>query len=170
MLSPAVNITSPVLTVPLPANRFPNKQAPKVSNRISRNSPFCSCASFLIVSITPCINYPDSSSDLTIFIISFISSFEIINVLVPDPKCFLWTAAFVADAAGVNPNRIETLLANGLSTCPIKSNPVLSNGAKILPKNPPDYRILYNWVFDNFNLADEPFAEALRSFETCALA
>ena len=123
MLSPAVNITSPVLTAPLPANRFPNKQAPKVSNSITKSSPFCYFASFLIVSITPCIYYPDSSSDLIIFIIS---------------------AASVSDAAGVNPNRIETLSANGLSTCPIKSNPVLSIGAKILPKNRRDCRSLYN--------------------------
>ena len=35
-------------------------------------------------------------------------------------KYFLWIAASVADAAAVNPNGIETLLANGLSTFPIK--------------------------------------------------
>ena len=47
-------------------------------------------------------------------------------------------AAFIADAATVNPNGIKTLLANGLSTFPIKSNPVFSNGPESLPKNPPD--------------------------------
>ena len=35
-------------------------------------------------------------------------------------KYFLWIAASVADAAAVNPNGIETLLANGLSTFPVK--------------------------------------------------
>ena len=56
--------------------------------------------------------------------ISFISSFEIVNVVyfakserrIPDPKFFLWIAASVAAAAAVNPNGIKTLLANGFST------------------------------------------------------
>ena len=72
----------------------------------------------------PFINTPDSSSDLTIHIISFISSFEIIYVVTPDPNIFRWIAASVADAAAVNGNGIKTLLANGLGTFPIKSNPV----------------------------------------------
>ena len=50
----------------------------------------------------------------------------------------------VADAAVVNPNGIKTLLANGLSTFPIKSNPVFSNDLKGLPKNPTDFPILCN--------------------------
>ena len=62
----------------------------------------------------------DSSSDLTIFIISFISSLEIINVVLPDPNIFLWIAVYVADAAAVNPNGIKMLLANGLSTLSFK--------------------------------------------------
>ena len=63
-------------------------------------------------------------------------------------------AASVADAAAVNPNSIKSLLANGLSTFPIKGNPVFSNGSKGLPKNPPDYPILCSWVFDNSVLAE----------------
>ena len=47
--------------------------------------------------------------DLTIFMISFISSFEIINVAVPDAHIFLWIAASFADAAVVRPNGIKTL-------------------------------------------------------------
>ena len=31
-------------------------------------------------------------------------------------------------------------------------------------KNPPDYILLDNRVFENFLLADEPFAKALRIF------
>ena len=42
--------------------------------------------------------------------ISFISSIEIINVVVPDPNIFLWKS--VADAAAVNPNGITMLLTN----------------------------------------------------------
>ena len=75
--------------------------------------------------------------------------FYIINVVIPDPNIFLWTA--------VNPNVIKTLLTNGLSTFFIEGNPAFSNGPKSLPKNPPACHILYNWVFDNFILADGPF-------------
>ena len=47
---------------------------------------------------------------------SFISSFEIIKVVVPDPNIFLCIPASAADAAAVNPKGIKTLLANGLIT------------------------------------------------------
>ena len=64
--------------VPLPVKRFPNKLAPKVPNNILKNPPFFSFASFLIVALIPFINNPDSSRDLTILIISFLLSLEII--------------------------------------------------------------------------------------------
>ena len=96
--------------------------------------------------------------------ISFISSLEIINVVVLDPNIFLWIATSVANAA-VNPNCTKTLLADGLSTFPIKSHPIFSNGPKSLLRNPPDCPILCNWVFDDFVLADEPFAKALEAFK-----
>ena len=51
----------------------------------------------------------------------------------------------------------------------MKGNPVFNNGPKNLPKNPPDCTILDNCIFDNFILAEELFAKALRSFETCVL-
>ena len=49
--------------------------------------------------------------------ISLISSFKIIDVVIQeaklqgqlDPNIFLWIAAYVADAAAVNPNGIKTL-------------------------------------------------------------
>ena len=87
----------------------------------------------------------------------------------PDPNIFLWTAASNADAAAVNPNGIETLLANSLSTFPIKGNLFFSNGTKGLPKNTPDCPVLCNWVFYNYILTEELFAKALQSFETCVL-
>ena len=96
--------------------------------------------------------------------ISFISSLEIINVVMSDPDIFLWIAASVA-AAAVNPNGIKTLLANGLSKFSIKSNPVFSNGPESLPKNP----FLCNQVFDSFISAEELFEKALRSLETGVL-
>ena len=101
-------------------------------------------ASFLIVLLTPFINNPDSSRDLTIFIISFISSLESINVVKPDLNIFLWIAAFVTAAAAVNPHGIKTLLASDLSTFPIKGNPVFNSGPKSLSKNSPDCTILFN--------------------------
>ena len=61
--------------------------------------------------------------------ISFISSFEVINVVVPDPNIFLWIAATVA-AAAVNPKGIKAILANGLNTFPIQGDPVFSSGRK----------------------------------------
>ena len=79
----------------------------------------------------------------------------------PGPNIFSWIAASFADAAAVNPTGIKTLLANGLNTFSIKGNPVFSNGPKSLPKNPSDYPMLCNWVFDDFVLAFEPFEEAL---------
>ena len=78
-------------------------------------------------------------------------------------------AASVADAAAVNANVINTLLATGFSIFPIKAYPVFNNGPKSLPKNHPDCTILCNWVFDNFILAENLFAKAIWSFETCVL-
>ena len=53
----------------------------------------------------------------------------------------------------------------GLSTFFIKGKSIFSNGPMILPRNPPDWPILCNWVFDKFIFSDEPFAKALRSLE-----
>ena len=47
---------------------------------------------------------------------SFISSFDIISVVVLDPKILLCVPASAADFAAVKPNGIKTLLANGLIT------------------------------------------------------
>ena len=56
------------------------------------------------------------------------------------------------------------LLANGLSTFPIKGNAVFRNGHKSLLKIPLIV-LFYVIVFDNFILVEELFAKALRSFE-----
>ena len=73
--------------------------------------------------------------------ISFIFSFEIINVFIPDPILFLKIAAFTVDAAAVNPNGYETLLANGFSMFLIKSYPVFHNVSITLPKNASDFPV-----------------------------
>ena len=82
---------------PLPINRFSYKIAPDVPDNLLRNL------------LTPFINKIDSSRDLIIFMISFISSLEVIYVVIPDPKIFFWIAASVVDAAAVNPNDIKTI-------------------------------------------------------------
>ena len=99
--------------------------------------------------------------------ISFMSSLEIINVILPDPKIFLWLAASVADTAAVNPNCIKTLLANGFNTFFIKVKPVFSNDPRILPKKPPDCLFLCYWIFYSFILAKDLFVKVLRRFKTC---
>ena len=76
---------SPALITPLPDNAFPNILPANVPNIIGRNTPFHSFASVLIVSLIPFDNNRDYSSDLTIFITSSTSSFQIINAAVPDP-------------------------------------------------------------------------------------
>ena len=50
-----------------------------------------------------------------------VSLFDIISVVVPDPKIFLCIPASTADAAAVNSNLIETLLVNGLVLLHTKS-------------------------------------------------
>ena len=50
---------------------------------------------------------------------------------------FLCIPASAADADAVNPKGVKTLLANGLITFLINSNPVFSNGPSNLTKNPP---------------------------------
>ena len=90
-----------------------------------------------------------------------------------DPNIFLQIAASVvaaAAAAAVHHKGMKTLLDNSISTLPIKRKAVFSNGSRGLLKNPPDFPILCNWVFDKCILADKPFAKALRSLKTCVLA
>ena len=136
-------------------------------NNIPRTPTFCSFALLITASLTHFIHNPDSSRELTIYMISLIFSLEIINVVLSDPNILLWIAASVADAASINDNGIKKLLTNGLSTFPIKGNPVFSNGPKGLPKKLPDYSsILCNWVFESFILADEVFRKSWQIFET----
>ena len=70
---------------------------------------------------------------------SFISSFEIFKVVVPELSFFFFCIpASATDAAAVNPNGISTLLANALITFLISGNPVFHNRSRSLPRNPPD--------------------------------
>ena len=90
-------ILPPALKNPFPDNKFSNNEAPKVPNNIDKKPPFYSLLSFLIVLITPFNKTPESSRLLIIFIMSFISSFEIIKVVVfgvdPEPSTFFWNTS-----------------------------------------------------------------------------
>ena len=77
---------------------------------------------------------------------SSIWSFDIINVVVPDPKIFLSVPVSAADAAAVNPNGVKTVLANGLVTFFINGNPAFNNEPRNPLRNPPDWIILDKWV------------------------
>ena len=63
-----------------------------------------------------------------------ILSFDIISVVLPDPKIFLCIPASADDAAAVNPKGIKTRLANGLTTFFVNGNPVFINGPRSLPR------------------------------------
>ena len=94
--------------------------------------------------LTLFINKPDSSRDLTIFKISSISSFEIINVVCcakskEREANKTWTRHwsenflfFAFDATAVNPYCMKTLLLNGLRTSLIKGKPIFSSVPRIL--------------------------------------
>ena len=83
---------------------FPNKVASKIPNHIPRNPPFCSFVSFSIVLVIPYNKIIQSSKAWTNFIMSIISSFEIVRVIVPEQCIFFWILASIADAAAVITN------------------------------------------------------------------
>ena len=106
-----------------------------------RNPPSSFFGSFLTVLLTLFINKSDYSRHLTIFIISTIFSFEIINAVVPY-LIFLCFPASDTDAATVNASRIGKLLASVSGTFFINGKPILINDPGSLPCNPPDCTIL----------------------------
>ena len=82
---------------------------------------------------------------------SFVSSFDIVSAVVPDPKIFLCILASAPAAAAVYPDRIKTLLAYCLITVFIDGKPVFSRGSRSLP----DCIILNNRVFDSLISVDK---------------
>ena len=65
---------------------------------------------------------------------SFILSFEITKVVVPEPLCILFCApASIAEEAAVRPNK-----PSGFMTDFNNDNQVFNNGPRSLPKNTPD--------------------------------
>ena len=93
---------------------------------------------------------------------SFISSFEIIKVVAPDPRIFLFIVASVPDAAAVSPS-----IPKGLIALFNNGSPDFNNGAKNLQN--PSFLILVHCAFHNPVLVDVWLAKALRRFATCLL-
>ena len=108
-------------------------------SNIPRNSPFCSFASFSNVSLTPFNNKPSSSRDLNIFI-SFIYSFKVISVVIPDPKFIFFNNCTAASV--VNPNGTKILSAYSVSTFFINDNASLTGGPNKL-KLPSSWLIIF---------------------------
>ena len=81
-----------------------NKRACNMPNSMSKNYLFCYFASFLIVLGIAFIKKLKYSRDLTILIMSSVSSFEIINAVVSNP------IFVVADAVAVNPKSYQNAL------------------------------------------------------------
>ena len=111
-----------------------------------KNTPFCSFVLFLIVLVTPFNKILECSRAWTIFMLSFISLFEIIKVVVrgvedegrPEPCIFFWILAWIAEASAVIPNGAKIFFAEGTAT-------FISGPANLLnndPENPLDWIIL----------------------------
>ena len=75
-----------------------------------------------------------------------IFSFEIINVVFPDPKSFFQILGSAAGAAAGNPNGTKMFFTNDLSKFLNEGKTVFSNGRISIPENPPDCTILDNSV------------------------
>ena len=64
---------------------------------------------------------------------TFISSFEINKVVVPEPCIFFCIPASIAELAAVKPNN-----PSGFMTDFYNGSPFFNNGPRSLPKNPPE--------------------------------
>ena len=81
-----------------------------------QNQPFCYFASFSFVLKTQFVNKPDSSKDLTIFLIASISLFEITSCCSQSNEFMLFFFASATGAATVNSNGIIKILAHSINT------------------------------------------------------
>lgn len=100
-----------------------------------RNPTICSFVSFSILLVITYVISPGSSGDLTIFLMSFISLFDITIVVVPDPTIFILLYDSAVKAATVNPDGINTLFANGWITFFINGKPAFNNVPRSLSTN-----------------------------------
>ena len=134
----------------LRANIFPNETGRIVPNNIPRNPPLCS-----FVSLSSVFYKWEMFKRLNYFMISPISPFDIINIVVPEPeltppRSFSWISA--SDAAAVNPNGINTVLASGVNTFFTNGKSTFINGLKTLECR----------VFDNVLIVEEHCVKPVR--------
>ena len=95
---------------------------------------------------------------------SFISSFEIIRLVVPEPCIFFWIPTSIAEAAAVISNGAKIFLfAKGTATFIDGPANLLSNE----PKNPPDWIILDIYVLGRSISVDILFSNAFVNFIFC---
>ena len=106
---------------------------------------------------------PESSRALAIFIVSFISLFETISVVVPESSIFFWIPKSIAHGATTNPNGIKVSFANGNDTFINGPSIVLYNA----PKKPPDWVIFKICVLDRSASADILLLNTFLNFVFC---
>ena len=85
-----------------------------------------------MVLVTPFNKIFESSKAWKIFITSFISLFEIIKVVVPEPCIFFLIPASIADIAAVNPKGAKTIFAIGTASFINGPASLLNKATKLL--------------------------------------
>ena len=80
--------SAPSSVNPFPDNKLPSRLVPRLPNSRLRKPSFCFLVSFSIVSVASIFSTQKSSRHLIIFIVSCISSFDIISFVVSGPKIF----------------------------------------------------------------------------------
>ena len=110
-----------------------NKVLAKVPSIILRNQHSYSFASFLIILVGPFNRLFESSKALTIFKISFISSFEIVKDAIQEPCIFFSIPASIAEEAAVIPNGAKICFAIGAATFINGPASILNNATKKAP-------------------------------------
>ena len=125
----------------------------------------------LIFLAVPFNKIPLYSKNLIIFKTFFFSLFfRVISVPKALSEAFYKFFIDFLESVAVFMISLSVTFLGNLSVSPIFFLPDLENMLLYRVKssiNYPDCTILENWVFENFILADKPFAKALRIFEAC---
>ena len=124
----------PALAIPFPANKFPNKLPTKLPYNMLKNLRFCSFVSFLIVLVIPFSKMLESSRAGTILLMSFISSFEIIKIVAPEPCIFFEFLHHLLKQLLLFLMELKHFFAKEIATFINEPANLLNND----PKNPPD--------------------------------
>ena len=159
-------LPEPALTISFPANRFPNKLAPKVPYNMLKNPHFCSFVSFLIVLVTPFNKILESSRAWTIFITSFLhfimSFMSFFHYVILCQFEFLHQSLkkLLLLLKELKKILLSELL---LSLMDLLIMMLVNND----PKNPPDWVILEIWVSESSKSVDILLLNAFLSFVFC---